>query len=379
MISLKDGSLTALSRLGLRRADPTKTEQAKPEPQRARLAPPQAPRAPRMRAPSSFRPKLVLASASPRRLALLEQVGITPDALRPASIDESVTKGEVPRHIVRRLARAKAEAARKLIRVEKDYAKAFVLAADTVVAVGRRVLGKADLEHEAGDALRMLRGRAHRVHTAVCLLTPDDPWRERVVETRVRVRNLTNEEIGAYLASGEWKGKAGGYAIQGIAGAFVVKMVGSYTNVVGLPLTEVVAMLQGEGYPVSHRWLSRAEVDSEGARGPASRVRRRLLVNRRRERSRVPNARSAASPRPPTTAPFAASVAPISISAAGLRAPTPCRMSPSRPSPRRRKTKSAARSHALDRAGAISYKPRPRVGRASSCFARGASPHQMPE
>src|ERR1700693_341366 len=219
MISLKDGSLTALSRLGLRRAAPTKPEQAKPEPQRARLAPPQAPRAPRMRAPSSFRPKLVLASASPRRLALLEQVGITPDALRPASLDESVTKGEVPRHIVRRLARAKAEAARKLIRAEKDYAKAFVLAADTVVAVGRRVLGKADLEHEAGDALRMLRGRAHRVHTAVCLLTPDDHWRERVVETRVRFRNLTNEEIGAYLASGEWKGKAGGYAIQGIAGA----------------------------------------------------------------------------------------------------------------------------------------------------------------
>jgi len=174
-----------------------------------------------------------------------------------------VTRGDVPRHIVRRLARAKAEAARKLIRAEKDYAKAFVLAADTVVAVGRRVLGKADLEHEAGDALRMLRGRAHRVHTAVCLLTPDDHWRERVVETRVRFRNLTNEEIGAYLASGEWKGKAGGYAIQGIAGAFVVKMVGSYTNVVGLPLTEVVAMLQGEGYPVSHLWLSKAEVDTE--------------------------------------------------------------------------------------------------------------------
>jgi septum formation protein len=264
MISLKDGSLTALSRLGLRRADPTKTEQAKPEPQRVKAAPPAPPRAPRTRAlPSSFRPKLVLASASPRRLALLEQVGITPDALRPASIDESVTKGEVPRHIVRRLARAKCEAARKLIRAEKDYAKAFVLAADTVVAVGRRVLGKADLEHEAGDALRMLRGRAHRVHTAVCLLTPDDRWRERVVETRVRFRNLSNEEIGAYLASGEWKGKAGGYAIQGIAGAFVVKMVGSYTNVVGLPLTEVVAMLQAEGYPVSNLWLSKAEVDTE--------------------------------------------------------------------------------------------------------------------
>jgi septum formation protein len=259
MISLKDGSLTALSRLGLRRSEPQKAKAHAAAP-----APALGSRAPRTRAiASSFRPKLVLASASPRRLALLEQVGITPDALRPATIDESVSKGEVPRHIVKRLARDKCEAARKLVRAEKEYAKAFVLAADTVVAVGRRVLGKAELEHEAGDALRMLRGRAHRVHTAICLLTPDDKWRERVVETRVRFRNLTNEEIGAYLASGEWKGKAGGYAIQGIAGAFVVKMVGSYTNVVGLPLTEVVSMLQGEGYPVSHLWLSKSEVDTE--------------------------------------------------------------------------------------------------------------------
>ena len=147
--------------------------------------------------------------------------------------------------------------------LNKDYEKAFVLAADTVVAVGRRVLGKAELEHEAGDALRVLRGRAHRVHTAICLLTPDNRWRERVVETRIRFRNLTNEEIGNYLASGEWKGKAGGYAIHGIAGSFVVKLVGSYTNVVGLPLTEVVSLLQGEGFPVSHLWLSKAEVETE--------------------------------------------------------------------------------------------------------------------
>ena len=250
MISLKVGSLTDLSsRFRFKRAESAKTEPtiAPPRPGRTRVA------------PSRFRPKLVLASASPRRLQLLEQAGITPDALRPASVDESVTKGEVPRHIVRRLARAKAEAARKLIRSEPDLAKAFVLAADTVVAVGRRVLGKAELEHEAGDALRLLRGRAHRVHTAICLLTPDDKTRERVVETRVRFRNLSNEEIGNYLASGEWRGKAGGYAIQGIAGAFVVKMVGSYTNVVGLPLTEVVNLLQGEGFPVSHLWLSKAE------------------------------------------------------------------------------------------------------------------------
>jgi septum formation protein len=265
MISLKVGSLTALSsKLWLWRSDTAKPEPARPEPRKARALPPAQPRARRSgAAPSVFRPKLVLASASPRRLALLEQVGITPDALRPATIDESVTKGEVPRHIVKRLARAKAEAALKLIRSEKDYAKAFLLAADTVVAVGRRVLGKAELEHEAGDALRLLRGRAHRVHTAICLLTPDGKWRERVVETRVRFRNLSNEEIGAYLASGEWKGKAGGYAIQGIAGSFVVKLVGSYTNVVGLPLTELVSMLQGEGYPVSHLWLSKAEVETE--------------------------------------------------------------------------------------------------------------------
>ena len=266
MISLKVGSLTALSsKLGLKRAEPAKAEQqARPEPRKARALPPpsRAPRSTRAE-PSAFRPKLVLASASPRRLALLEQVGITPDALRPATIDESVAKGEVPRHIVRRLARAKAEAALKLIRGDKDYGKAFLLAADTVVAVGRRVLGKAELEHEAGDALRLLRGRAHRVHTAICLLTPDGKWRERVVETRVRFRNLSNEEIGNYLASGEWKGKAGGYAIQGIAGSFVVKMVGSYTNVVGLPLTEVVSLLQGEGFPVSHLWLSKAEVETE--------------------------------------------------------------------------------------------------------------------
>ena len=265
MISLKVGSLTALSsKLRLWRADPAKPEPARPEAKKPRALPPAAPARARGGAGSSvFRPKLVLASASPRRLALLEQVGITPDALRPATIDESVTKGEVPRHIVKRLARTKAEAALKLIRGDKDYGKAFVLAADTVVAVGRRVLGKAELEHEAGDALRMLRGRAHRVHTAICLLTPDGKWRERVVETRVRFRNLSNEEIGAYLASGEWRGKAGGYAIQGIAGAFVVKLVGSYTNVVGLPLTEVVSLLQGEGYPVSHLWLSKAEVETE--------------------------------------------------------------------------------------------------------------------
>jgi septum formation protein len=265
MISLKVGSLTGLgSKLRLWRANPAKPEQARSEPQKAKPLRPVSPTARAIRTqPSAFIPKLVLASASPRRLALLEQAGIMPHALRPATIDESVAKGEEPRHIVRRLARAKCEAAARLIRAEKEYAKAFVLAAETVVAVGRRVLGKAELEHEAGNALRFLRGRAHRVHTAICLLTPDNRWRERVVETRVRFRNLSNEEIGNYLASGEWKGKAGGYAIQGIAGSFVVKLVGSYTNVLGLPLTEVVNLLEGEGFPVSHLWLSKADVETE--------------------------------------------------------------------------------------------------------------------
>src|SRR5680860_71900 len=262
MISLKVGSLTGLSsKLKLKRNDPAKAEPAVPVLQKA---PPKRP--PRRRTPtpgSSFRPKLVLASASPRRLQLLEQAGIAPDALRPSSVDESVSKGEVPRHIVRRLARAKAEAALKITKSEPEFAKAFLLAADTVVAVGRRVLGKADLEHEAADMLRMLRGRAHRVHTAICLVTPEGRWRERVVETRVRFRNISDQEIGAYLASGEWKGKAGGYAIQGIAGAFVVKLVGSYTNIVGLPLTEVVSLLAGEGYPVTLLWLAKAEVETE--------------------------------------------------------------------------------------------------------------------
>ena len=262
MISLKVGSLTGLSsKLKLKRNDPAKAEAAAPVLQKA---PPKRP--PRRRTPtpgSSFRPKLVLASASPRRLQLLEQAGIAPDALRPSSVDESVSKGEVPRHIVRRLARAKAEAALKITKSEPEYAKAFLLAADTVVAVGRRVLGKADLEHEAADMLRLLRGRAHRVHTAICLVTPEGRWRERVVETRVRFRNISDQEIGAYLASGEWKGKAGGYAIQGIAGVFVVKLVGSYTNVVGLPLTEVVSLLAGEGYPVTLLWLAKAEVETE--------------------------------------------------------------------------------------------------------------------
>lgn len=216
----------------------------------------------RGRGPSG-RPRLVLASASPRRLALLQQAGIEPDFLRPATIDETPKKGEVPRTLVRRLARAKAETAYGLAKQDEQLRGAYILTADTTVAVGRRVLSKTDLLDEAAAALQLLSGRSHRVYTAVCLVLPSGDIRHQVVETRVRMKRLSNDEMESYLASGEWRGKAGAYAIQGIAGAFVKKIVGSYTNVVGLPLTEVVGMLQGEGFPVYFNWLNSAEVDEQ--------------------------------------------------------------------------------------------------------------------
>lgn len=202
------------------------------------------------------RPKLVLASGSPRRLGLLNQAGIEPDALRPADIDETPRKGELPRACANRLARAKAEAALNMLRVDEEMRGAFILAADTVVAVGRRILPKAELLDEAAQCLRLLSGRNHRVHTSICLVTPKENFRQRLVETRVRFKRLGEEDIEAYLASGEWRGKAGGYAVQGIAGSFVVKIVGSYTNVVGLPLYETTTLLAGEGYPIRFGWLN---------------------------------------------------------------------------------------------------------------------------
>jgi septum formation protein len=211
---------------------------------------------------SGARQLLVLASASSRRLALLEQVGIEPDALRPASIDEAPRKGERPRTYAQRLARSKATTAKERLAREPDLAGAFVLAADTVVAVSRTIIGKPEYLNEAAAALQSLSGRSHRVFTSVCLVTDTGTVRTRTVETRVRFKRLSREETDSYLASGEWRGKAGGYAIQGIAGAFVQKIVGSYTNVVGLPLIEVVQLLTGEGFPVYFNWLNRAEVDS---------------------------------------------------------------------------------------------------------------------
>jgi septum formation protein len=202
------------------------------------------------------RPKLVLASGSPRRLALLNQIGIEPDSLLPAEIDEIPRKGELPRVLANRLARAKADRALTVVRNDDELRGAFILAADTVVAVGRRILPKAELLEEAAQCLRLLSGRSHRVYTGICMVTPKEAFRSRLVETRVRFKRISKEELEAYLAAGEWRGKAGGYAVQGLAGAFVVKIVGSYANVVGLPLYETATLLNGEGYPVHLGWLN---------------------------------------------------------------------------------------------------------------------------
>src|SRR3954452_8915006 len=202
------------------------------------------------------RPKLVLASGSPRRVHLINQAGIEPDALRPADLNETPQRGELPRACANRLARAKAEAALAMVRVDDELKGAYILSADTVVAVGRRILPKAELLDEAAQCLRLLSGRNHRVHTAICLVTPKESFRQRLVETRVRFKRLSADDIEAYLASGEWRGKAGGYAVQGIAGSFVVKLVGSYTNVVGLPLYETTTLLAGEGFPIRFGWLN---------------------------------------------------------------------------------------------------------------------------
>ena len=209
------------------------------------------------------RPRLVLASASPRRLTLLAQVGITPDALRPSSIDETARSGEMPRVLVTRLARSKAEAGRDQIANERDLADSYVLAADTIVVVGRKILMKPAHVEEAMASLQLLSGRTHTVMTSVCLITPDDKLRNKIIETSVRFKHLTRSEIESYIASREWRGKAGGYAIQGLAGCFVKKLTGSYTNVVGLPVTEVVGMLTDEGFPIQFNWLKFAEVDRD--------------------------------------------------------------------------------------------------------------------
>ena len=191
---------------------------------------------------SAHNPPLILASASPRRLALLKQIGITPESVDPADIDEATNTGELPRDLATRLAKEKAAA------VSPRHAGAFLLSADTVVAVGRRAIGKADTEADALTFLKLLSGRRHQVHTGVTLITPKGKIISRVVSTAVIFKPLDIHAIRAYLNSGEWQGNAGGYAIQGRAALFVRSIQGSYSNVVGLPLFEVGNLLSGNGF-----------------------------------------------------------------------------------------------------------------------------------
>ncbi len=206
----------------------------------------------------SHRPRLVLASSSPRRLSLLEQIGLVPDRLEPAYVDEAPQRLELPRNLATRLARTKAVTAQRRIVVEDDYRDALVLAADTVVAVGRRILPKTETRAQAQRCLELLSGRAHRVYTAIAVVDTKDRLHSRLVETRVRFKRLSRQEIAAYLTTMEWDGKAGGYAIQGNAGALIVQLVGSYSAVVGLPLYETAQMLSGCGLPVSATWQESA-------------------------------------------------------------------------------------------------------------------------
>jgi septum formation protein len=191
---------------------------------------------------SRRRAPLVLASASPRRRDLLAQIGWAPDSIDAADIDETPSRRELPAALALRLAMAKRDA------VALRHPDAFVLAADTVVALGRRVLPKAETGDEARDCLMRLSGRRHRVIGGIAVRAPGGVARQRLVTTVVKVKRLTSDEIEAYLASGEWQGKAGGYAVQGLAAAYIPEIRGSYSNVVGLALAETYALLSGIGF-----------------------------------------------------------------------------------------------------------------------------------
>ena len=188
-------------------------------------------------------PPLVLASASPRRLQLLEQAGVTPTRVDALDLDESPLKDETPRLLVQRLARAKAAAG------ALRHPDAFVVGADTVVAVGRRILGKPADAAAAGRMLALISGRTHRVLTGVVVVAPGGRQAARLSESRVRFKRLTKGETAALIDGEEWRGAAGGYRIQGRAGAYVISLSGSYTGVVGLPLHETLSLLGGLGYP----------------------------------------------------------------------------------------------------------------------------------
>lgn len=188
------------------------------------------------------RPRLILGSGSPRRLELLAQLGVVPDDVRPPDIDETPAKGETPRPYCTRIAREKVAA----VTAEPED---IVLCADTTVALGRRILGKPADAGEAAEFLLALGGRRHRVITALALRYGERIW-ERDVVSQVRMKRLSDLELNSYLASDDWRGKAGGYAIQGPAGAFIPWISGSFTGIVGLPLAETAALLQTAGYPV---------------------------------------------------------------------------------------------------------------------------------
>jgi septum formation protein len=187
-------------------------------------------------------PSLILASASPRRRELLARLGIEPAAVMATDIDETPAKGELPRDYARRMAREKASAA--------NGGTSYILAGDTVVALGRRILPKAEDAATARRCLELMSGRRHRVLSAIALKAPDGAFRERLSETIVRFKPLTTSEIDAYVASGEWHGKAGGYAIQGAAEGLIVAIAGSHSGVVGLPLYETRALLRAAGFPI---------------------------------------------------------------------------------------------------------------------------------
>jgi septum formation protein len=198
--------------------------------------------------------KLVLASASPRRLALLERAGLAPDLLNPADVDETPQRRESPRRLSIRLAEEKAAKAKNQPLVRNLEGDVYVLGADTVVGLGRRILPKAESRDDAYQCLTLLSGRSHWVYSSVCLIDPKGSKRTRCSETKVRFKRFSREDIDTYLASEEWRGKAGGYAIQGRAEAFVRYLSGSYSGVMGLPLYETLSLLQGAGFPVHTVW-----------------------------------------------------------------------------------------------------------------------------
>jgi septum formation protein len=187
-------------------------------------------------------PKLILASASPRRKDLLEQINVMADVIDPANIDENPLDKELPREYVVRIALEKTKF------IAAKYKGDFVLGADTAVTCGRRVLPKAENDEQVANCLRLLSGRQHTVISSVCLISPDSKISNKVVETKVKFKRLSDKEVKDYIKSNEGIGKAGGYAIQGRAGAFVKSLNGSYSSVVGLPLYETMSILEGMGW-----------------------------------------------------------------------------------------------------------------------------------